>query len=227
MPRRAVRKIDPTLDLAPYLRKIDDLPVSWRGEAIFGREVSLEVEVGSGKGLFLASAAAAAPECDFLGIELAGKYARVAAARLAKRGLRNALVVEGDGPRLFRERLPDSKLAAVHVYFPDPWWKARHKKRRIMTAAFLSDVERTLADAGRLHFWTDVKEYFETTLDLVRQVTGLAGPFEVPESQPEHDLDYRTNFERRMRLSGEPVYRAKFAKGSGDGTEASAAVSAS
>lgn len=215
MPRRAVRKIDPELDLSRHLRKFEQLPDPWRNTAIFDRDAPLELEVGSGKGLFLLSAAAAAPERDFLGIELAGKYARLAASRLAKRGLTNACIVEADGQRVFRERLPDGSLAAVHVYFPDPWWKARHKKRRIMTTAFLADVERTLAVGGRLHFWTDVEEYFETTLELVRGATDLAGPFEVPERPPEHDLDYRTNFERRMRLSGEPVYRAEFQKGSG------------
>lgn len=212
MPRRAVRKIDPGLDLTRHLRTYEQLPDLLRGEAIFGREAPLEIEVGSGKGLFLLSAASAAPERDFLGIELAGKYARLAAARLAKRGLTNVCVVEADGARVFRERLPGRSLAAVHVYFPDPWWKARHKKRRIMTAAFLADVERTLLDAGRLHFWTDVQEYFETTLELVRQATKLTGPYDVPERSPQHDLDYRTNFERRMRLSGEPVYRAEFQK---------------
>lgn len=214
MPRRAVRKIDPELDLCRHLRKFEQLPDPWRNEAIFERVAPLEVEVGSGKGLFLLSAAAAAPERNFLGIELAGKYARLAASRLAKHGLTNACIVEADGPRVFRERLPDRSLAAVHVYFPDPWWKARHKKRRIMTAAFLAEVERTLATGGRLHFWTDVQEYYQTTLDLVRQTTTLAGPFEVPEREPQHDLDYRTNFERRMRLSGEPVCRAEFEKGS-------------
>jgi tRNA (guanine-N7-)-methyltransferase len=214
MPRRSLRKIDPALDLSRHLRTVEDLPVPWSNAAIFGRESPLEVEIGSGKGLFLSSAASAAPEHDFLGIELAGKYARFAAARLAKAGLNNACVVEADGLRIFRERLPECSLAAVHVYFPDPWWKARHKKRRVMTAVFLGDVERTLIAGGRLHFWTDVHEYFEATLDLVRQTTQLSGPFEVPERPPEHDLDYRTHFERRMRLTGEPVYRAEFEKSS-------------
>lgn len=212
MPRRALRKIDAGIDLARHLRRFEELPIPWRGGMIFGREAPLEVEVGSGKGLFLTSAAAAMPERDFVGIELAGKYARFAAARLLKRGLTNACVIEGDGPRVFSERLPDASLAAVHVYFPDPWWKARHKKRRLMTAAFLGNVERTLAEGGRLHFWTDVREYFETTLELVHSSTRLAGPFDVPERPPEHDLDYRTNFERRTRLAGEPVYRAEFVK---------------
>ena len=149
MPRRALRKIDPGMDLSRHLRQFEDLPDPWSSEAIFRREAPLEVEVGSGKGLFLLSAASAAPQRDFLGIELAGKYARFAAARLAKAGLTNACVVEADGLRVFRERLPDDSLAAVHVYFPDPWWKARHKKRRVMTNAFLSDAERSLAGYAR------------------------------------------------------------------------------
>ncbi|MGH7136991.1 MAG: tRNA (guanosine(46)-N7)-methyltransferase TrmB, partial [Pirellulales bacterium] len=185
-------------------------PAPWRSESLFDRQAPLEVEVGTGKGLFLAAAAAAVPEHDFLGIEVSQKYARYAAARLAKQQLVNACVAHGDALRVFRERLPDASLAAVHVYFPYPWWKARHKKRRVMNSGFLKDVERTLMPGGRLHFWTDVEEYFQTTLELIREATGLAGPINVPERSPEHDLDYRTHFERRTRLAGEPVYCAEF-----------------
>jgi tRNA (guanine-N7-)-methyltransferase len=129
---------------------------------------------------------------------------------LAKRGIVNACVVHGDALRVFREILPNASLAAVHVYFPDPWWKARHKKRRVMNGAFAIDIERTLVPGGRLHFWTDVQEYFETTVTLVKEATHLEGPLDVPERQAQHDLDYRTHFERRTRLSGEAVYRAEF-----------------
>lgn len=212
MARRALRKLDPSLDLTGRLRTFDDLPTPWRNKQLFAREAPLEVEVGTGKGLFLASAATSVPEHNFLGIEISQKYAHYAAARLAKGRLANACVLHGDALRLFRERLPDRSLAAVHVYFPDPWWKARHKKRRVMNAAFLADVERTLAAGGRLHFWTDVTEYFETTLDLVREVTHLKGPLAVEQRMPEHDLDYRTHFERRTRLAGEAVYRAEFTR---------------
>jgi tRNA (guanine-N7-)-methyltransferase len=214
MARRALRKLDPSLDLAGRLRTLEELPAHWQPETLFGRHAPLEVEVGTGKGLFLVAAAAESPERDFLGIEVSQKYARYVAGRLAKRSLTNAVVIHGDALRVFRERLPDASLAAVHVYFPDPWWKARHKKRRVMNAAFLADVERTLRSGGRLHFWTDVQEYFKTTLELIGQVTRLEGPLAVPELQPRHDLDYRTHFERRTRLSGEEVYRAEFVRSS-------------
>lgn len=212
MARRALRKIDPSLDLGRWLCAFDDLPSPWKHEALFGREAPLEIEVGTGKGLFLSGAAASMPDRDFLGIEVSKKYAHYVAERLAKRGLANARIVHGDALRIFRERLPDALLSAMHVYFPDPWWKARHKKRRVLNAGFLRDVERTLRPGGRLHFWTDVQEYFETTLALIQEATRLAGPFDVPETPAQHDLDYRTHFERRTRLSGEPVYRAEFVR---------------
>ena len=113
--------------------------------------------------------------------------------------------------------MPADSLTAVHVYFPDPWWKARHHKRRVLNGPFLEDVVRTLEPQGRLHFWTDVKQYFEATLELIAKQTPLVGPLEVPETSPEHDLDYRTHFERRTRLSDQRVYRAEFVKRSKTG----------
>ncbi len=65
---------------------------------------------------------------------------------------------------------------------------------------------------GTLHFWTDVEEYFQVTLEMLAAHTRLIGPIAVPEAAAEHDLAYRTHFERRMRLSNEPVYRAEFRK---------------
>ncbi len=212
MGRRALRKIDPALDLSRHFREAADLPPQVDQAALFERHAPLEVEVGSGKGLFLARASGQHPERNFLGIEIARKYARYAAARLAKQQCRNAVMICGDGLALFQNWFADASLAAVHVYFPDPWWKKRHKKRRVMNEQFLRDVERTLAASGRLHFWTDVEEYFQTTLALIQATVKLVGPLEVAERAAEHDLDYRTHFERRTRKSELPVYRAEFEK---------------
>ncbi|MGD9648526.1 MAG: tRNA (guanosine(46)-N7)-methyltransferase TrmB, partial [Pirellulales bacterium] len=85
-------------------------------------------------------------------------------------------------------------------------------KRRLMYERFVRDVERTLLPGGLLHFWTDVEEYFTESLETLARATNFGPPREVPERAAEHDLDYRTHFERRMRMHGQPVYRSEFAK---------------
>jgi tRNA (guanine-N7-)-methyltransferase len=212
MPRRALRKPDPALDVSHHLKTFDDLPQPWSAGKLFQRNAPLEVEVGSGKGLFLQLAATASPEHDFLGIEIAGKYARHAAARLAKDRLPNAIMVHGDAQRVFSALLPNESLAAVHVYFPDPWWKKRHHKRRVMNERFVREIARTLAPGGSLHFWTDVRERFDATLELIAAEKALVGPLAVAERPAENDLDYRTHFERRMRLNDKPIHRSEFRK---------------
>lgn len=217
MPRRVVRPIHREVDLTEWLFTHDDLPQPWDGgERLYGEVRPLEVEVGSGKGLFLRRATAESPGHNFLGIEVSHKYARFAAAHLAREGRENGRMVSGDALRVFREVLPEAALEAVHVYFPDPWWKKRHRKRRVLNEAFLADAARTLRPGGSMHFWTDVEEYFESTLELIDTMRTeglpLEGPHEVVESPAEHHLDYRTHFERRTRLNEELVYRSRFSK---------------
>lgn len=212
MGRRALRKIDPAVDLAVHLRELATLePPPLDPHALFPAPAPLELEMGSGKGLFLDRASADRPDHNFLGVELARKYAQFAAARLARAGRANARMISGDGLRLFREFLPSGCACAVHVYFPDPWWKKRHRKRRVLNASFLYDVVRVLEVGGKLHFWTDVEEYFQATVDLITTAAPLlAGPHAVAEPPAEHDLDFRTHFERRTRKAGEPVYRVEY-----------------
>lgn len=210
MARRALRKLNPSIDLARHLYTLEQFTAPLDCAALFGRDAPLDVEMGSGKGLFIANAAAGRPEHNFLGVEIARKYAAHCAGRLVRAGLNNAAMVAGDGLRLFREFLPTAVVDAVHVYFPDPWWKARHRKRRVLNEAFLVDVVRVLKPGGILHFWTDVEEYFLSSLELIARVPQLEGPLPVPERAPEHDLDYRTHFERRKRKDNLPIYRSEF-----------------
>jgi tRNA (guanine-N7-)-methyltransferase len=212
MGRRSLRKIPDGLDLSHHLLTLADGNLGL-AESLFGRQAPWEIEVGTGKGLFLAQAAAANPQHDFLGCEIARKYAAYAAARLARARLPNAKVIQGDAQQLFRDQLQSRSIRAVHVYFPDPWWKKRHQKRRVMNEAFLGEIYRVLEFAGKLHFWTDVREYFERTCALIAATTPFAAPQPVQERPAAHDLDYRTHFERRTRQAEQPVYRAEFIKG--------------
>src|SRR5262245_56982345 len=97
MGRRALRRIDPSLDLSKHLLTLEQLPQPLAPAELFGREAPLEIEVGSGKGLFLSAAASGDPSANFLGIEILAKYARFIAARLARLQLTNARIVHGDG----------------------------------------------------------------------------------------------------------------------------------
>jgi tRNA (guanine-N7-)-methyltransferase len=82
----------------------------------------------------------------------------------------------------------------------------------VLNAQFVNHVERVLISGGLLHYWTDVRERFDETLELLAAVTTLSAPMDVAERAAEHDLDYRTHFERRMRLASLPVYRTAFKK---------------
>lgn len=175
-------------------------------------ERPVEIEVGSGKGLFLQHAAAAQPKHQFLGIELAAKFAHKAAGRLKRHELTNAQMLRGDARQFLQDVVPDATALQVHVYFPDPWWRNKHKKRRVLNHQTLADIYRVLVPGGAFHFWTDVRDYYEHICIEVMDHFTFLGPRYVPERVATHSMDYTTHFERRARTDGMPVYRAIFEK---------------
>ena len=181
-------------------------------ERIFGRVAPMEFEIGSGKGLFISSYAKARPDLNILGVEIAYRYALMSASKLAKQNTPNGVMMAADAARVLRELVPLESLVAAHIYFPDPWWKKAHRKRRIVRPDVVSMIEARLAPGGILHFWTDVKEYFDSGVEIIKLSTNLSGPYSVPERPSSGDLDFRTHFERRTRLNELPVYRSYFVK---------------
>jgi tRNA (guanine-N7-)-methyltransferase len=195
----------PLEDLAPYLLPLPDPPTPLDWSVMFGNDHPVELEVGFGKGLFLLNAALAHPEVNFAGVEIVRKYQLFTATRMAKRVLHNVRLAWGDACAFLRDHVPAASLGAVHVYFPDPWWKKRHHKRRVFTPEFAALCQRALRPGGRLHVATDVEEYFGLMCEALAPLDGLRP---LP---PAPGVDgHRTNFERKAREQGRSVYRAVY-----------------
>jgi len=227
----------PLEELAPYLLQIEDRGsrIEDRGsrietseprssildsrsseildwQAVFGTNRPVEMEVGFGKGLFLLHSAQHRPEINFVGVEIVRKYQLFTATRLARSHLTNVRVVCADARLFLRDWVGAGTLQALHVYFPDPWWKKRHHKRRLFTGEFVEQAVRVLAAGGRLHTATDVEDYAHLIAQTVAEYSPLQPvPAPLP-TEPAHDLDYLTNFERKFRKEGRSIWRQSFEK---------------
>jgi tRNA (guanine-N7-)-methyltransferase len=127
--------------------------------AVFGSSVPLEVELGVGKGRFLLEWAAAHPEIGLVGVERVRKYLQIVAARIARRGLSNVRIVQTTAEDLLFRCLAEGSVAAMHVYFPDPWPKKRHHKRRFFRASNAKRLADVLTVDGLLRVKTDHDGY--------------------------------------------------------------------
>lgn len=202
----------PLEELAPYLFTLPETGQSFDPHSLFINDHPVELEVGFGKGAFLVEAGPAHPDRNFLGIEIDRGLALYVAGRIAKRKLNNVKVASGDAGRLMSQHLPDGCLSAIHVYFPDPWWKKRHRKRRVFNDEFALQAARVIRPGGMLYLATDVAEYFQVMLTMM---TGR--PEFVPvhidrEEQADDPSKPVTNFEKKARREGRPVWRAQFQK---------------
>ncbi len=184
-------------------------------------EGAWEVELGFGKGRYLLRRAAEDPGVRFLGIEVVSRYYRMVRRRMRLRGLDNLMLLRGEALYLLATTLPRGFARAVHVYFPDPWPKARHQKRRLFEADTVDLVLGLLAPGGRLFFATDFSEYggrvgrllaSHPDLELTRRRGWPEGP--------------RTNYEMKYEREGRPIVRweARCAAAGGLHPEGRAAV---
>lgn len=210
---RRTKKL-PLEQLAPFLlpetpRSAPIAPIDW--QELFGRSDPVEIEVGFGKGLFLTTAASARSDVNFFGVEIVRKYQLFVATRLLKRGLANVRVACGDARLILRDRVPTASVQAVHVYFPDPWWKTRHRKRRVFTPEFAHTCGKVLAVGGVLSLATDVEAYHAVMTRIVRDLGSAFRELPPPSaSQAVDEMDYLTNFERKFRKQRRPIYRAAY-----------------
>ena len=187
--------------------------VDW--SEIFGDAGPVEIEIGSGKGAFLLAYARQHPETNLLAIENQPRWARWIGERLARAPQSNVRVLCADAAVVVSDFVRDASVRAYHLYFPDPWWKRRHHKRRLVQSDFAAELWRTLAPGGTLHLATDVRERFEAMIEAFSRA-----PFAiVRESEPTPLGRPLTNFERKYRAEGRALYHAtlrKRASGSGD-----------
>jgi len=181
-------------------------PLDW--QALFGNDHSVEIEVGFGKGLFLLSESQARPSVNFVGIEIERKYVLHTATRLAKRERRNVRVIASDARWFLQAKVRQHSVQAVHVYFPDPWWKTRHRKRKLLTDDFIATCGRVLKAGGCLHLATDVEEYFLESQAMIQRDSGWQLVDRPAEKTPSHEMDYLTHFVRKYRQEGRSIYRA-------------------
>ena len=216
----AVPSLPPRVDLKPWFLTLDDLsgrhfsspdsprPIAWN--AFFGNDHPVELDVGCGRGLFLFNAAGNRPDVNFLGIELDFREGRRAARRLHKRRMPNARVLGGSVHDALDRYVPAASVSAIHVYFPDPWWKKKHRRRRVFTDQFADRMAKALRPGGMVHSWTDVEEYFGVISALMDHHPSFKTLPPPDEREPEHDMDYHTSFERKKRKDGWPIYRGRW-----------------
>lgn len=200
-------------------RKLQDYPnISIQPESLdgrldfttlFGRSGPVEIEIGSGKGTFLVSQAQAFEQRCFLGIEWANKYYRYAVDRIGRWGLDNVRLIRTDAAQFLSEHVPDESVDGFHLYYPDPWPKARHHKRRFFCTENLSRMLCCLKPDGWINIATDHAEYFEQMQAVARQAVTAGQAREIPFMRPvgagqgEH---VGTNYERKYIKEGRATY---------------------
>jgi tRNA (guanine-N7-)-methyltransferase len=199
--RRALAELGPrfVLPFAPQ-------PIDWR--AVFGRAAPMVLEIGFGMGDATAQIATAQPQTDFIGVEVHSPGVGALLKHIGELGLRNLRIVQHDAVAVLESMIAPGALAGVHLYFPDPWHKKRHHKRRLLQPAFVTLLASRLQRGGYLHCATDCQPYAEQMLHCLSGETALrnraAGYAQRPEWRPQ------TKFETRGLKLGHGVWDLLF-----------------
>lgn len=185
-----------------------DLMPSW--DAIGGGR-PLELEIGSGHGGYALAFARLRPEVTLVAVEQRRAFADALAAKAAKRGHGNLVAICGDARLLAPRLFPAGSLAAIHVHFPDPWWKRRHERRRLLDDSMSLLLFRLLAPGGHLDFRTDVERYAGEALARLEEV-GFENAAGRGRFAPHDPAEIPSTREKRYLESGAPVWRLRMVR---------------
>ena len=196
--------------IEPIGLDVDTLPKPIEWIALFGNANPVELEIGMGKGTFLLEQAKSRPEVNFFGIEWARWFWRYASDRLRRHDCANARTVRAEAGFFLAEYVPNASLSVMHVYFPDPWPKARHHKRRLIQPPFVHLLASRLQPGGYLHCATDWQPYAEQMLEVLSAEPQLRNTADGYAPKPA----YRplTKFENRGLKLGHGVWDLVFIK---------------
>ena len=175
-------------------------------DAMFGRRARRVLEIGFGNGEALRFAAARDPDRDHVGIEVHAPGVGRLLNALAEDDARNVRVYHHDAVEVLEPEIADASLAEIRIYFPDPWHKKRHNKRRLVNPAFAALLVRKLAPTGRLHLATDWQDYAEQMWDVLDATHGIANRAGPRGAVPRPPWRPQTHFEARGLRLGHGVW---------------------
>ena len=179
-------------------------------DAVFGRHAPRVLEIGFGNGDTLAAMAAASPETDFLGIEVHRPGVGRLLHHVGQQGLTNVRVMCADAVEVLEKQIPDGALDAVHLYFPDPWHKTRHHKRRLVQPPFVERIRHKLKPGGHFHLATDWDDYARQMLAVLSAAAGFRNLSPSGDFVPRPSYRPLTKFEQRGARLGHGVWDLLF-----------------
>ncbi len=178
---------------------------------LFGRDSPVIMEIGFGNGLSLADMAEANPEQNFLGVEVYRPGLGSMLVQIRERGLSNVRVSGSDAVDVLTEQVPPQSLYRLQIFFPDPWHKKRHNKRRIIQPGFVAMATQRLRPGGRFHVATDWEPYAEHILEVLEAESGLVNTSDRFAPGPAYRP--RTKYELRGERLGHGVWDIIFQRG--------------
>lgn len=181
-------------------------------QQVFGRCAPLVVEIGFGMGKSLVEMARSHPEKDYIGIEVHRAGVGSCLADAEEAGLTNLRLYEHDAVEILRDCLAPASINELLLFFPDPWHKKRHNKRRIVQPEFVQKVRSALAIAGHWHMATDWQEYAEQMLEVMTSAPGFANTSATGDYVPRPDYRPLTKFEQRGQRLGHGVWDLIFTR---------------